>query len=67
MNNQPQIESKNLTNLGDLMNHESLAYLKARTYTSQVSDQKVKGIIEEVKTHRKQSFMALDNYLQSHS
>lgn len=67
MNNQPQIESKNLSNLGDLLNHESLAYLKARTYCSQVTDANIKGIIDEVKNHRKQSFTALDNYLQSHS
>lgn len=67
MNNQPQIESKNLSNLGDLLNQESLAYLKARTYSTQLTDAQAKGIIEEVKSHRKQSFIALDNYLQSHS
>jgi hypothetical protein len=67
MNNQPQIESKNLTNLGDLMNHEANAYAKAKTYVPQLGNADSKNIIEEVQTHRKQSFMALDNYLQSHN
>ena len=67
MNNNPQIESKNLTNLGDLMNQEALAYSKAKSYSPQLTDANAKNIIEQVQNHHKQSFMALDSYLQSHN
>ena len=63
----PQIESRNLTNLMDLMSHESVAYSKAKHYGGLVQDAEAKQAIEQVKQHHRDCFQALEQYLSSHN
>lgn len=62
----PKIVARNLENLMDLMNHESIDYQKAAVYGSLLQDSHAKQVVDGVRAHHKQSFDALHQYLEQH-
>jgi hypothetical protein len=64
--NQPQIESKNLTMLQDQMNHVALAYKKCDLYSTYLTDPNLKDLACSIAQHHKNHFSDMMNYLNSH-
>ncbi len=62
----PKIVARNLENLMDLMNHESVDYQKATVYGSLLQDDHARQVIDGVRAHHRQSFDALHQYLNQH-
>ena len=48
--------ARDLANMSDLLTTESLTYLKAKTYSEQVSDQKAQQVLKDVMKNRKKGF-----------
>lgn len=66
MQNQPQIEAKNLTLIEDQMNLEALAHKKCTVYSSYFTDPTLKTLASEMAQHHKQHFSELLQYLNTH-
>lgn len=66
MNNNPQIESKNLTILEDQLNYEALAVKKYRQAAQQCTNPELTTICNDAATKHKDHFDQLLNYLNSH-
>ena len=67
MQNQPKnIAAKNLTILGDQMQHEYTACKKAEFYASTFSDPQLKAVATQLGADHRQRFERLYNYLCSH-
>ena len=62
---QSTIESRNLQNLMDLLNNESVNFKKSKTYSSQIQDTNARHIIDDVCAHHKQCFDTLNQYLNN--
>jgi hypothetical protein len=67
MNQQQQkpMGARNLQNLMDLINHEAVNYKVTKHYSSQIQDTNAKRVVDDVCAHHKQSFDALDQYLNN--
>ncbi len=63
---QPQIESKNLTILEDQMNYEALALKKCELYAQYFTDPTLKNSVNTIAQSHKQHFENLYQYLNSH-
>lgn len=66
MNNNPQIEAKNLTILEDQLNYEALAVKKYRQAAQQCTNQELATICNNAAAKHKAHFDQLLNYLNSH-
>lgn len=66
MNNQPQIESKNLDVLEDQLTLEALATKKYRMAAQQCTSQDLKDLCSQASQKHKQHYDDLLNYLNSH-
>lgn len=65
MNNN-QMFQRDLTNMGDLLSSEVLAYQKAKMYFCQMQDQQAKQLLQDVMNDRKKNFETLNEYLSCH-
>ena len=66
-NQNTNIPAKNLTILGDQMQHEYTACKKAEFYASTFTDPQLKAVANQLGADHKQRFTRLYNYLYSHS
>lgn len=67
MNQQPQIDAKNLSYLEDTMNYEALACKKCEHYETMLTDPAQKNMVHQLAQHHRQHFDSLFAYLQSHN
>ncbi|MBQ8506162.1 MAG: hypothetical protein IJ466_01850 [Clostridia bacterium] len=67
MQNQNMLPSKNLTILGDQMQHEYVACKKAEFYASSFTDPQLKAVANQLAGDHRQRFDRLFNYLNSHA
>ena len=66
-NQTANIPAKNLTILGDQMQHEYTACKKAEFYASTFTDPQLKAVANQLGADHRQRFTRLYNYLCSHS
>lgn len=59
------MQARDLQNLMDLMNHEAVAYQKARAYAAMMQDSNAQRVVNDVCQHHKQSFDTMDQYLST--
>lgn len=59
------MESRNLQNLMDLLNHEAVDYKKARSFSAHIKDADAKRVVDDISAHHKQSFDTLNQYLNN--
>jgi len=64
--NQPQLESKNLSILEDQLNYEALAFKKCDAYAGYFMDPALKSTAQKLAQHHKSNYDSLLNYLNSH-
>ncbi len=60
-----EVIARDLTNVMDLMSHETVCYQKTKAYAQQVRSQEIKQLLDRVCQHHKQNFTALDEYISS--
>jgi hypothetical protein len=65
--NLPEIESKNLTYLEDMMAYEALTCKKCMQYEQMLIDPAQKELARQLAKHHRDHFDALFGYLQNHS
>jgi hypothetical protein len=66
MEQNAQIDSRNLASLENLMNYEALLCKKCSHYTGSLTDPGSRELSQSLAQHHRQRYNALFDYLQSH-
>ena len=56
---------RDLENVMDLMNQETVSYQKTRAYSQQVKNEEAKRLLDRICQHHKQNFTCLDEFILS--